>query len=107
MKLQQDVSLPAPFQVAKSAQLFADFFLIVWVRVETDEGFQDGYQLDRKRRGTAGHGRVVGLSRRLEERTDQPFRIRAWRRGIDGGVRMTGRARGASLAAGLVRPRAA
>ncbi|MEX3629536.1 MAG: hypothetical protein VB138_08670 [Burkholderia sp.] len=36
MKLQQDVSLPVPFQVAKSSQLFADFFLIVLVRVETD-----------------------------------------------------------------------
>jgi len=35
--LQQDVSTGGLFRVAKSGQLFLDFFLIVWLRVESDE----------------------------------------------------------------------
>ncbi|WP_148654193.1 hypothetical protein [Burkholderia plantarii] len=39
-KLQQDVSASRLSQLVKRAQLFLDFFLIVWVRVETDEEFR-------------------------------------------------------------------
>ncbi|WP_257827538.1 hypothetical protein [Burkholderia glumae] len=39
-KLQQDVSTSGLFQVMKRGQLFLDFFLIVWARVETDEEFR-------------------------------------------------------------------